>query len=100
MGDRATVAECEGMLIDRLEEFNAEVNRCVHAPMSDGRRAATVSFFYNVGSGAGCASSYVRKLNAGDPSACDELLRWDRAKGVRLPGLTRRRAEERRLCLS
>jgi lysozyme len=99
MGDRSTPEECKALLIDRLQEFNDGVNRCVYAPMSDSRRAAVVSLAYNIGTGAFCSSTFARKLNAGDPTACDELLKWDRAKGIRLPGLTRRRMEERTLCL-
>ena len=45
-------------------------------------------------------SVIAKKLNAGDPNVCDELLRWTKAKGITLPGLVRRREEERRLCKS
>lgn len=98
-GKRYSVDECKALLADRLEEFNAGVDRCVTAPLSDSRRAALVSFSYNVGVGAFCQSQLVRKLNAGDPTACDELLKWTKAKGITLPGLVKRREEERRLCL-
>lgn len=99
MGQRKTHAECEGLLIARLQEFNDGVNRCVHVPMSDSRRAAMVSFAYNVGTGAFCRSTLVKRLNRGDPNACDELLKWTKAKGITLPGLVRRRKEERQLCM-
>lgn len=100
MGDKHTLEECKNMLGDRLVEFNEGVSSCVKAPMSEPRRAAMVSFAYNVGTGAFCNSTLVRKLNANDPSACDELLKWTKAKGMTLPGLVRRRAEERELCLA
>lgn len=99
MGDRATPEQCREMLGNRLEEFNAGISKCVMVPISDSRRAALVSFSYNVGIGAACRSSLVRRINTGDPDACDELLRWTRAGGIELPGLKRRREEERRLCL-
>lgn len=98
MGDRHTADECRDMLAVRLDEFNDGVDRCIHVPMSDKRRAAVVSFAYNVGTGALCASTFARKLNAGDPNACDELLRWNRAGGIVWPGLDRRRRAERQLC--
>jgi lysozyme len=42
----------------------------------------------------------VRKLNAGDyTGACNQLLRWNRAGGKEVRGLTRRRVAERELCL-
>lgn len=100
MGDRKTVAECEALLAERLQEFNAGINACVRVPMSPQRRAAVVSFAYNVGTHAACRSTFVRKLNAGDPQACDELRKWVYAKGIRFPGLVTRREEERRLCMA
>jgi hypothetical protein len=38
-----------------------------------------------------------RRRRAG---ACDELLRWTKAKGITLPGLVKRREQERELCLA
>jgi lysozyme len=100
MGDRATVDECQGMLADSLEIANKQVDSCVRVPMPDTRRAALVSFAYNVGGGNLCSSTLVRKLNAGDTvGACNELPRWNRAKGFVLPGLTKRREAERQMCL-
>jgi lysozyme len=42
---------------------------------------------------------FARRLNEGDPGACDELSKWNKAGRIPLPGLTRRREEERALCL-
>jgi lysozyme len=99
MGQQKTVDQCKALLASRLEEFNRGVDRCVKVPMSAERRAAVVSFTYNVGEGALCKSTFARRLNAKDPLACDELMKWTKAKGVMLPGLVRRRQEERRLCM-
>jgi lysozyme len=99
MGQTYTLDECNGMLLDSLEDADNAVRRCVHAPLSDGRRAALISFTYNVGAGNFCSSTLVRKLNAGDPQACDQMLRWNRARGIPLPGLTKRREAERDLCM-
>lgn len=100
LGDQATVEQCKAMLGNRVEEFGRGVDSCVTVPLSENRKAALVSFSYNVGIHAFCTSTLNRKLNAGDPNACDELLRWNKAKGITLPGLTTRRKEERKLCLS
>lgn len=100
MGDTATVAECKTMLGDRLLEFSAGVDRCLTVRVPDKTYAAFVSFAYNVGVGAFCGSTLARKANAGDiRGACDQLPRWNRAGVLVLPGLTKRRAEERALCL-
>jgi lysozyme len=42
----------------------------------------------------------VRLINAGQTRAgCDALMKWNRAAGIVFPGLTRRRAAERELCV-
>jgi lysozyme len=100
LGQRRTLDECKSMLEESLYKANNAVDNCVHVPLSDNRRAALVSFTYNVGGTAFCQSTLVRKLNSGDPKACDELLRWTKAKGIALPGLVKRREAERTMCLS
>ncbi len=100
MGDRKTKAVCERMLENRLVEFSAGVDRCLKRRVPDKSYIAFVSLAYNVGTGAFCRSTLVKKANAGDiKGACLELSKWDRAGGKRVRGLTRRRAEERALCL-
>lgn len=100
MGARNTHAECARKLRTDFEEHWAGIARC--APLdrvSDEEAAAYLSFAYNVGTGAFCASTLVRKLNAGDrPGACAELSRWTRAGDKVLPGLVERRGVERQLC--
>lgn len=99
IGDTATADQCAGLLSERLSEFNMGVDSCVRVPLTDARRASFVSFSYNVGTNAFCRSTLVRKLNAGDTAgACDELLKWNKAAGIPLPGLTKRRQAERELC--
>lgn len=100
LGQRATLAECKGMLADSLELANRGVDACIRAPLTDYRRAALVSFTYNVGQGSLCGSALARKINAGDTAGgCNELSRWTYAGGVKLPGLVKRRAAEREMCL-
>ncbi|NHZ40126.1 lysozyme [Massilia aquatica] len=100
LGQRATLAQCDAMLAASLQLANHAVDDCIRAPLPDYRRAALVSFTYNVGQASLCGSTLARKLNAGDVAGgCDELLRWTLAKGIRLPGLVKRRAIERNMCL-
>lgn len=74
MGRTFTVDQCTGMLLDSLSQADVAVSSCVKVPLSDTRRAALISFTYNVGGFAFCGSTLVRKLNAGDGAgACDEL---------------------------
>lgn len=100
LGDTATPEQCREMLGARVQEFGAAVDRCVHTPMSASRKAGLTSFAYNVGQDAFCGSTLVLRINVGDPHACDELMRWTKAKGISLPGLVKRREQERALCLA
>jgi lysozyme len=97
-GKRFTAAECQAMLDQDLLK-HAQALDCIKHPLTDGQKAAFVSFAFNVGNKAFCDSTLARKANAGDmPGACAELSRWTRAGGRELPGLVKRRAAERELC--
>lgn len=100
IGDQATREQCLGMLKDSLEMADAAVSRCVKVPMPPKREAAFISFTYNVGGTRFCSSRIPTFVNAGQPAkACAELSRYVYAKGIKLPGLVRRREEERVLCM-
>jgi lysozyme len=97
-GKRFTAAECQAML-DQDMLKHAQALDCIKHPLTDGQKAAFVSFAFNVGNKAFCDSTLARKANAGDMAgACAELSRWTRAGGRELPGLVKRRAAERELC--
>ena len=93
-----SLAECQAMLMASLEKHGREIAACLPASLPDHKKAAALSFGYNVGAGALCRSAFAAKLRAGDPSACAELSRWVNAGGKQLPGLVRRRAAERAMC--
>jgi len=62
---------------------------------------AMVSFSYNCGLGSLQSSTLRQRYNRGDyDGAADEFLKWNKAGGKILAGLTRRRAAERALFLS
>lgn len=97
-GKRFTAAECQAMLDEDLLK-HADAIDCVKRPLTDGQKAAFLSFAFNVGTNAFCGSTLARKANAGDMAgACAELSRWTLAGGKELPGLVRRRAAERAVC--
>lgn len=100
MGDRATADQCKALLAERLAGFEAEVRACLgRTDLPAVSVAAFTSFAYNVGAAKFCTSTMARKAKAGDlAGACDELPKWNRAGGIPLPGLTRRRAQEQALC--
>ena len=99
-GQRYSLAQCNSLLAARVAEVDAALRRCVGQPMLPGVEGALVSWAYNIGTGAACGSTLVRKLKAGDTrGACNELPRWNRAGGGVLTGLIKRRAAERQVCL-
>ncbi|MBA5601035.1 lysozyme [Pectobacterium aroidearum] len=101
IGKTYTQAECDELLEKDMAPAAAAVERHVKVAMTDFRKAALISFTYNVGVGSLTRSTMLRKLNAGDTSeACGELRRWNKAGGKVWRGLVDRRAVERELCLS
>jgi lysozyme len=66
----------------------------------DERAAALISFAYNVGIGALESSTLRKRVNANDwLGAVEQIKRWDKAGGVVLKGLVRRREAEAALLL-
>lgn len=99
-GDSYSKAECDAMLAREIVTYEAQLDRCLTADVPAGMKVALVSWTYNVGAGAACRSTLVRKANAGDlAGACNELPRWNRAGGRVIRGLTNRRMSERAMCL-
>lgn len=97
LGKPYTKAECEQLLIDDLQQHAGPVLVCTPG-LKPHQLAASISFAFNVGVEAFCGSTYARKLNAKDPTACAELSRWTKAGGQELPGLVKRRKVEREMC--
>lgn len=61
----------------------------------DRRLAAVISFAYNVGLGNYRVSTFKRRVDAKDwDGAREEIVKWNKAAGRVLPGLTRRRQAE------
>lgn len=81
------------------QKFEGALKQCVTVPLHQHEYDAYVSLSYNIGSGAFCRSTLVKKLNAGDyDGSCKEILRWNRAGGKEVRGLTIRRQQEYVLC--
>jgi len=101
MGDTTDPVRALIRLNTQVSKFELELKRCIgDVPMHQYEWDAIVSWSFNVGSGAACSSTLVRKLKAGDyTGACNELTRWTKFQGRTLPGLVKRREAERKLCL-
>jgi len=93
--------EADRLLKTGLVSYENDVSRLVKVGLTQGQFDALVSFTYNLGARSLSTSTLLRKLNAGDyAGASDEFLRWNKAGGKVLNGLTRRREAERALFLS
>ncbi len=91
----------ERLLKTGLVSYESDVSRLVRVGLTQGQFDAMVSFTYNLGARSLSTSTLLRKLNAGDyAGAADEFLRWNKAGGKVMNGLTRRREAERALFLS
>lgn len=99
-GQKTTQAQAEEFLREDLKIYEQAVEACVKVPLSQNQFDALVSFCYNCGAEALRTSTLLRLLNEGKYSeAGEQFLRWNKAGGKVLVGLTRRREEERELFL-
>ena len=94
-------ATADRLLKTGLVGYENDVLKVARVKLTQSQFDALVSFAYNVGSRALSTSTLLKKLNANDiKGAADEFLRWNKAGGKVLNGLTRRREAERALFLS
>jgi len=97
-----SMAEVDDLLAQDLARFERGVARyCPNVVGNQGIFDALVSFSFNVGLGNLQRSSLRMKTNRGEyDEAADEFLKWTKAGGKILPGLVKRRSDERALYLS
>lgn len=96
-----TTEEADVFLEQDLKVFEDAINKHVDVELTQNQFDALVAFVYNVGIGNFQSSTLLKKLNSGDyEGASQQLLRWDKAKGKKLAGLTRRRKAEQKLFLA
>jgi GH24 family phage-related lysozyme (muramidase) len=106
MGDFRTVPECKSMLTKEMTHVIETVDKC-RPGLPPEVLAAFSDAAYNLGEHIACdpkRSTAARLLAAGNLiGACNQLAVWNKARVagvlVELPGLTKRRETERKLCL-
>ena len=89
-----TMTEACFFLKNDLIRFENAINKAVTVSITQHQFDSLCSFVYNVGVGAFMDSTLLKKINAGE-YAGDELLRWNKAGGKVLAGLTERRHAEK-----
>lgn len=99
-GDTVTPEQAKRLLYEDVLWAEDAVNE-QRLHLTQNQFDALVSFVFNVGATAFNHSTLLKKLKAGDyDEAADEFLRWNKAGGKVLRGLTARREAERDLFLS
>lgn len=101
-GRKISQNEADSLLARDLEIFAVGVSRLLltkaAAELNDNQFGALVSFAFNVGLGNLSKSTLLRRVNALRLKDCPaEFLKWNRAAGKVLRGLTRRRQSESNL---
>ena len=101
-GDEITQAKAELLLEFILIKFIKEVEKMVKSNINQNQKDAITDFAYNCGIGNLNSSTLLKKVNANpnDPSIRTEFLKWNKARGKVLAGLTRRREAEANLYFS
>jgi len=96
-----TKEEAIRLLNEDVQKFEQGVERLVKVPLNSNQFSALVSFAYNLGLGNLGKSTLLKLLNAGEPKevVAPQFLRWNKAGGKVLAGLTRRRQAEMELFL-
>ena len=88
-------ARANEMLAEELNEYESYINGLVTVELNQDQFDAMVSWVYNLGVGNLKASTLLKVLNAGDYAGVPaQIMRWNKAGGKVLEGLTRRRQAE------
>jgi len=100
-GDTITKEDAFIHLENVANSFLETVESYVKAELTQNEIDAIASLIYNVGTGNFIKSTLLKKINAElFDEAGNQFLRWNRAGGKEVAGLTRRREAERELFLS
>lgn len=99
-GDKTTPQRA---LVDLLADANRHsdgIKRCIKVPLYQHEFDAYSSLAYNIGMGAFCGSTLVKRLNVEDyAGACEAVKSWNMFHGKPLAGLTKRRQAEYKTCI-
>lgn len=94
-GDAITLEQANQLFDTEINEFAEGVARLIKTEVSQNMFDALVCFAFNVGLGNLKNSTLLKMVNAGQFDQCrEQFMRWNKAGGKELPGLSRRRAAE------
>ena len=91
-----TKQRAEQLLQHTADRFASKVANLIKNPVTQNQFNALVSFAFNVGSGALASSTLLKlvNINPNDAMIAKEFLRWNKAGGKPIQGLTNRRIKE------
>ncbi len=96
-----SMEEVNAILRKDIQRFESGVLRLCPNGLTQGRFDALVSFAFNVGLGNLQRSTIRMKHNRGEfDEAAESFMMWTKAGGRELPGLVKRRKDEKALYLS
>lgn len=99
-GKTYTDQECNALTIKHVEKHGSQLLDCITVRITQPMYEALAGWVFNVGVGAACKSTAIRLINAGNYYAgCKDLLRWDKAGGRVVRGLTLRRQRDSEACI-
>ena len=97
-GDVITETQAHEMLVQELKEYENYILNGVEVDLNQNQFDAMVSWVYNLGNGNLNSSTLLKVLNSGDYAGVPEqIMRWNKAGGKVLAGLTKRRDAEAEL---
>lgn len=98
VGKKMSDEVCRRLLAQDVSVAEAAVRKYVKQPLTQGQYDALVSFTFNVGVRNFANSTLLKQHNLGNCwGAGYQFTRWVYAKDKKLPGLVKRRADERKL---
>ena len=102
LGDQISKTDALKLLeVVANRDFADKIFPVIKVPVAQNQFDAMVSLAYNIGVGAFLKSTLLKKVNANDfAGAGEEFLRWNKALGKEVLGLTRRREREKQLFVS
>lgn len=91
-----TKNEAVFILVKTVENFAQRVSALLKVQVSQGQFDALVSFAYNLGVTALAGSTLLQKVNTGASArdVANEFMRWNKAGGMIVSGLVKRRNSE------
>jgi lysozyme len=98
-GDKISQDRANSLFVFVANKFAGEIKKLIKTNLTENQFSALVCFAYNLGTGNLAKSTLLKKVNANpnDATIANEFLRWNKAGGKVLAGLTRRRTAESKL---